>query len=85
MKQVFIDTSAITQDALGYLRDKNTDIRLFRYYADRIAFSLMHFALTEKDLKDKKIERQWDSNPSQKAFVSTTPPMLLIEDNKFCL
>lgn len=56
MEHVFIDTSAITQDALRYLRDKNTDIRLFRYYADRIAFSLMHFALTEKDLVGKDID-----------------------------
>jgi len=56
MDNVIIDTSAITQDALGYLRDKNTDIRLFRYYADRVAFSLMQFALTEKDLVNKNIE-----------------------------
>ena len=56
MENVFIDTSAITQDALRYLRDKNTDIRLFRYYADRIAFSLMHFALTANDLVGRHIQ-----------------------------
>lgn len=56
MEHIFIDTSAITQDALGYLRDKNTDIRLFRYYADRIAFTLMHVALAQKDLVAKNTE-----------------------------
>lgn len=66
MENVFIDTSAITQDALGYLRDKNTDIRLFRYYADRIAFSLMHFALTERDLVAKNIETPVGSTDTQK-------------------
>lgn len=65
MEHVFIDTSAVTQDALRYLRDKNTDIRLFRYYADRIAFSLMHFALTENDLVEKSIETPIGSHTSQ--------------------
>lgn len=65
MEHVFIDNSAITQDALGYLRDKNTDIRLFRYYADRIAFSLMHFALTENDLITKGIVTPVGTTPVQ--------------------
>lgn len=56
MNNVLIDTSAITQDALSHLRDKNTDTKIFRTYADRIAFQLLSFALGNADLVEKEIE-----------------------------
>lgn len=45
MNNVFIDSSAITQDTLSHIRDKTTNIAIFRAYADRISLQLLSFAL----------------------------------------
>ncbi len=56
MQNVLIDTSPITQDALSYLRDKNTDIVKFRHFADKISQQLLVKALKESDYVATQIE-----------------------------
>lgn len=56
MENVLIDNSPITQDALSYLRDKNTDIVKFRRFADKISQQLLVKALKETDYVSSSIE-----------------------------
>lgn len=56
MENVLVDSSPITQDALSYLRDKNTDIVKFRHFADKISQQLLVKALKETDYVATPIE-----------------------------
>ena len=56
MENVYIDSSAITQDALSRIRDKTTPTPVFRQYADRIATQLFSFALSSLQGDSKDIE-----------------------------
>ena len=56
MENVIIQRDPIVTDALAHLRDKATDTKRFRKYADSISYQLLGAAVSENDLEEKEIE-----------------------------
>ncbi|MBI2314483.1 uracil phosphoribosyltransferase [Candidatus Daviesbacteria bacterium] len=52
MKKVIVSNNYYVADALGYLRDKKSDIKAFRYFADRLIKILISGALDGLKLKE---------------------------------
>ncbi|OGG12672.1 uracil phosphoribosyltransferase [Candidatus Gottesmanbacteria bacterium RIFCSPHIGHO2_02_FULL_39_11] len=55
MQKAKVLSHPFIQDALGYLRNKNTPIETFRFYSDRICEFLIYESLRNLLLKEKKI------------------------------
>lgn len=62
VKNVTIVKNFITEDALGHLRDKHTDMPEFRYYADRLTSQLISHAIEESDTAPVKIQTPFASS-----------------------
>lgn len=56
MKNVSVVDNQFVKDALGYLRDKNTDRIKFRYFADRLNYLLISNLMNVSDTVNKETE-----------------------------
>jgi len=56
MENVVIINNPFVQDALGYLRDKKTDIQLFRYHSERLCNILMSSVLETENVAQISVQ-----------------------------
>ncbi len=56
MKNLRIVNNPVIDDALSYLRSKTTDMKMFRYYSDRICDEMISAVIDESDLAPVEIE-----------------------------
>lgn len=55
MKNVIVSQNQIIQDGLGYLRNRKSDIKTFRYYAGRLIRILISESLNETDVEQYQV------------------------------
>lgn len=55
MRNVVVVSNRIVQDALGYLRDKTTDTKTFRFYARRLITILMSEVLGDAEVSEMQV------------------------------